>query len=102
MIRACAPDQLSAVTTSAARIAVSPATTTTGRRLASTAITDGGTTPSPISRPSTFPDSASSRDCTGSSSGSVVPRFSSSRRNVMSNDQLRSRIRASTPRITSS
>jgi hypothetical protein len=100
--RACAPDQLSADTTSAPRIAVSPATTTTGSRLASSAITDGATTPSPISRPSTFPDSLSMRVFTGSSCGSVVPLVSSSRRNVMSSDQLRSRMRASTPRITSS
>ena len=100
--RACAPDQLSAATTSAPRWVMSPATTTRGSRLASLAMRGAGTTPSPISRPSTLPDSASSRDCTGSSSGSVVPRFSSSRRNVIIRDQLRSRMRASTPRITSS
>ena len=84
---ACAPDQLSADTTSTPRCAVSPATTTTGTRLASRATTGGGTTPSPISRPSTLPDSASRRDSTGPSSGSVAPLFSSSRRKVISSDQ---------------
>ena len=63
---------------------------------------NSGTTPSPMSSPSTLPDSASSRGATGSSSGSVAPLFSSSRRKVTSRDQDSSLIRASTPRITSS
>ena len=51
--RAAEPARLSAVTTSAARSLGSPAMTTTGSRLASRARNGEGTTPSPISRPST-------------------------------------------------
>ena len=58
---AAEPDRLSAVTTSAACSSGSPATTTTGRRSARRASSAEGTIPSPMSRPSTLPDSVCSR-----------------------------------------
>ncbi len=64
--RATAPERLSAVTTSAARSRGLPAITTTGSRSASLARNGDGTIPSPISRPSTLPDSDSSLGRSGS------------------------------------
>ncbi len=87
------PEKLSAATTSAARSPGVPAMTTTGTRAARRSMYLEATNPSPMRIPSTLPDIESSRGKSGSSSPCMK---------VISSSQLWWRMRASTPRSTSS
>jgi hypothetical protein len=93
VMMATEPEKLSAATTSAARSPGVPAMTTTGTRAARRSMYLEATNPSPMRIPSTLPDSESSRGKSGSSSPFMK---------VISSSQLWWRMRASTPRSTSS